>query len=234
MATNFHLLGAAHLLILAAILLLAAVLAVVQRRFVPGSKWLRIGLGAAMLADSVLWYAYLAWTGQRIFPNQLPLELCDVTYFLVAIVLLTRRAALFDLAYYGALAGTSMALLTPDLWENFPSISTVHFFVVHGLTVAATLYLVWSGLARPRRGSVWRAMVGVNVMAAFDGPFDAIFKTNYMYLRMKPQDVSLLNFLGPWPWYIVWSEAVALGLFMLLYLPFWRGWRHRDTDSRGC
>jgi hypothetical integral membrane protein (TIGR02206 family) len=233
MATHFHLLGAAHFLILGTVVLLAVVLAVVERRLVRGGKWLRIALGAVMLADAGLWYGYLAWRGQRIFPSQLPLELCDVTFYLVAFALLTFSPAVFDLAYYFALAGTSMALLTPDLWEQFPSIATVQFFVEHGLAVAATLYLVWSGRMRPRPGSVWRAMLALNCIAALDGTFDAIFKTNYMYLRAKPLELSLLNVLGPWPWYIVSTEVVALGLFALLYLPFGRGGGVRAADARG-
>ena len=113
-----------------------------------------------------------------------------------------------------------MALLTPNLLEPFPSFLTVQFFVGHGLDVTATLYLVWSRQARPRPGSAGRAMLALNVYAAIAGTFDWIFKTNYMYLRAKPQNASLLDFLGPWPWYIVASEGVALGLFLLLYLPF--------------
>ena len=222
MATNFHLFGAAHLIILAAVVLLAGILAVAQRRFFPGNKWLRIGLGIFLLADAAFWYSYLASIGQRIFPGQLPLELCDVTFYLMAFVLLTRHRGVFDVVYYWALAGSSMALLTPNLWEHFPSVSTVQFFIAHGLVVSAALYLVWSRQVRPQRGSVARAMIAVNLLALFDGTFDAVFKTDYMYLRAKPQNVSLLNYLGPWPWYVLSAEPVALALFLLLYWPFWR------------
>lgn len=207
-------------MILAAVPSLAAMLALVQRRLLHERKWLRKGLGIVLLADYGSWYAYLASIHQPIFPAQLPLELCDVTLLLTAFVLLTLNPAIFDLTYNWALAGTSMALLTPNLWERFPSLSTVQFFVAHGLVVTATLYLVWSGQARPRRGSVLRAMVALNCVAAFDGAFDAIFKTDYMYLSAKPEHASLLNILGPWPWYIASSEAVAVALFLLLYLPF--------------
>jgi len=222
MTTNFRLLGITHFAILAAVPLLAVALAVVQCRLLPGKRHLRFALGILLLADSAWWYAYLISLGQPLFPGQLPLELCDITLLLVALELLTLNLLLFDLAYYWALAGTSMALLTPNLWEHFPSLATVQFFAAHGLVVAATLYLVWSRLARPRPGSVWRALLAVNIFAAIVGTFDAIFKTDYMYLRTKPENMSLLTYLGPWPWYIASGEVVAFVLFLLLYLPFWR------------
>lgn len=116
MPTNFHIFGPAHLVILGAVPLLGAVLAAVQRRLSPGFRWLRVGLAAILLVDSALWYEYLASHGQLTFPDRLPLELCDATLCLMVIALLTLNPAIFDVAYYSALAGTSMALLTPDLW----------------------------------------------------------------------------------------------------------------------
>ena len=222
MATNFHLFGAAHFIILAAVVLLAAVLAAVQWRFLQGSNRLRIALAVFLLADAAAWYSYLAATGTHIFPGQLPLELCDVTFYLIVFVLFTLNRGVFDVAYYWALAGSTMALLTPNLWEHFPSFSTVQFFIAHGLVVSAALYLVWSRQIRPQRGSVARAMIALNLLALFDGAFDAVFKTDYMYLRAKPANVSLLDILGPWPWYVLSAEPVALALFFLLYWPFWR------------
>jgi hypothetical integral membrane protein (TIGR02206 family) len=165
----------------------------------------------------------MASRGQLTFPDHLPLELCDASLCLIIIALFTLNKAVFDLAYYGALAGATMALLTPNLWEPFPSFGTVQFFVDHGLIVTAALYLVWSKQARPRPGSIGRAMLGLNIFAALVGTFDFIFKTDYMYLRAKPQNASLLDVLGPWPWYIAAAEAVAVLVFLLLYLPFRTG-----------
>jgi len=229
MTTNFHLLGTSHLLILASVPTLAAILAVVHRKLPPDIRWPRLGLASIILLDSALFYGYMASHGQLAFPNHLPLELCDASLCLVIIALFTLNKTVFDLAYYGALAGATMALLTPNLWEPFPSFTTIQFFVAHGLIVASALYLVWSGHARPRPGSVGRAMLWLNVYAAFVGAFDFIYKTNYMYLRAKPPNASLLDLIGPWPWYILVAEAVAWVVFMLLYLPFWRG--SRDSES---
>jgi len=230
MATRFQLFGVVHLSILGAVVLVAAVLTALQRRLPKEARWLRIGIGTALLLDSALWYAWQAWLGQPLFPDQLPLELCDATLLLTAIVLLTLHPLLFDVAYYTALGGTTMALVTPDLWEQFPSVATVQFFVAHGLVVASVLYLAWSGLARPRPWSVARAMAAINIYAAAVGLFDWGFGTNYMYLAAKPENASLLDLLGPWPWYIAATEGVALVLFTLLWLP----WRLRKpASSRG-
>ena len=231
MQPHFRIFGPVHLAILASIPALAAVLAWIQRRC-HRTKWVRLGLALALLLNSSVWFGYMGMRGWLRFPDSLPLELCDATLCLALIALLTLNATVFDLAYYGAFAGTSMALLTPDLWETFPSLSTVEFFVMHGFVVVSVLYLVWSKEARPRPGSLWRAMLGVNVYAAAAGTFNFIFKTNYMYLRSKPANASLLDYLGPWPWYIASAEVVALLLFALLYLPFAFGQSPRKEAGR--
>jgi hypothetical integral membrane protein (TIGR02206 family) len=230
-SANFRLFGMAHLVILSSTCLLAGILAWIQRRVATDRSRLRIALGIMILLEALLWYVNLVLRHLLTFPDRLPLELCDVTLWLMVVVLFTLSPALFDFVYYGALAGSAMALLTPNLWEPFPSLSTIQFFVSHGLVVAAALYLVWSGLARPRPGSPFRALLYVNLWAAADGVFDAIFKTDYMYLRAKPANTSLLTFLGPWPWYILSAEGVALGLFVLLYLPFWRPARGKTAET---
>ena len=47
-----------------------------------------------------------------------------------------------------------------------------------------------------------------------------LFDGNYMYLRRPPRGDSLLDLMGPWPWYIASVAALALALFWLLDRPF--------------
>ena len=53
-------------------------------------------------------------------------------------------------------------------------------------------------------------MAGVNVL------LDA----NYLFLREKPEGASILDALGPWPWYVIWLICLAMVLCFVCYLPF--------------
>jgi hypothetical integral membrane protein (TIGR02206 family) len=219
MPPGLRMFGVAHLAIICTVPALAALLAIAHHKSVPGHKAIRFILALLSAAASISLYAYFAATGAPMFPNHIPLELCDASLWLIVISLLTLNRAIFDIAYYWAIAGATQSLFTPNLVNPTPFLS-IQFFVDHGLIVCATLYLIWSGQLRPRPGSVTRSLIAANIYALIVGAFDLAFKTDYMFLRSRPPTPSLLDYLGPWPWYILVGEFVALTLFFLLYLPF--------------
>ena len=208
-----------HLAIVAAVPLTGWALAASSRGRPRVGRAIRLGLAAVIGLDELAWYAYAFAQGWVKPPDGLPLDLCDVVLWLTVFALLTSRPWALDTIYYLGIAGSGMAVLTPDVGAPFPSYPGVKFFVAHGTVVAAILFLVWTGALRPRPGSWWRVLIGVNAYAAIVALVNARYGTNYMYLCRKPASSTLLDLFGPWPWYLLGAEVVALLLFWLLHLP---------------
>ena len=66
---------------------------------------------------------------------------------------------------------------------------------------------------------MWRAYAMLAGYAAAVGVLNAVLHTNYMYLCTKPGGGSILDFLGPWPFYLIGGAAAGLVLFALLAIP---------------
>jgi hypothetical integral membrane protein (TIGR02206 family) len=220
-------LDSGHIAVLAAVPSLAVGLAAWARARPVVARPLRAALAAAVGLHELAWYALALARGWVDPPFGLPLHLCDLVLWATVYGLLALDRRVLEVAYYLGLGGTGMALLTPDLAAALPSWPAVAYFVAHGGVVASLLFLALSGALRPGPRSWWRAFLWVNAYAAAVGAVNAVFGTNYFYLCEKPRAPSLLDLMGPWPWYLVAGEGVALALFGLLYLPFRPGARGR-------
>jgi hypothetical integral membrane protein (TIGR02206 family) len=231
-ANAFPTFGPLHLALLAAVPGTALALAAWVRARPGAERPVRVAFAAALAANQLAYLAYAGLHGWIDPPRGLPLELCDVAVWLAVAALLrapegaaARVVDAGELLWFVGLAGTTQALLTPDLGVAFPSYPGVKFFVGHGGTVAAGVFLAAAGRLRPRPGAWWRALLALDAYAAPVFLLDRLGGTNYLYLAAKPAVPSLLDRLGPWPWYLVSCEALAAGLFFLLELPFRRSRR---------
>src|SRR6266705_3531888 len=193
-------------------------------RLRPGG-WIRpvsLLLAAVLVAAEVGWWLYLASTGASgsVLASALPLQLCDAAIFVAAAALLLRRPLLIEITYFWGLAGTIQALLTPDLPQHFPSYPYFQYYIAHGGVVAASLILVVGMRLQPRRLAMVQVAFITVAYAAVVGAVDAIAGANYMYLRAKPPSPTLLDVLGPWPWYILVAGLIGFALFAILDAPF--------------
>jgi uncharacterized membrane protein YwaF len=59
-----------------------------------------------------------------------------------------------------------------------------------------------------------------NAYALLVAAVDFLANENFLYLRRKPSQPSLLDVMGPWPWYILAADALAFVIFWALMLPF--------------
>jgi hypothetical integral membrane protein (TIGR02206 family) len=210
-----------HLLPLALLVVVAVLLCVAARR-APG-RWIdavAATIAVALVIAELSWQPYVLANQTWSAAASLPVQLCDVAGFVAAAALLWRRLLLVEVAWFWGLGGTLQAVLTPDLKDHFPSFPYLQFYVTHELVILAALFLVVGLALQPRPGAVRRIFLLTLAFAALVGLIDLVTGGNYMYLRQVPASGSLLNLMGPWPWYIAAGAALTLVVLAILDAPF--------------
>jgi hypothetical integral membrane protein (TIGR02206 family) len=155
--------------------------------------------------------------------SSVPLQLCDVAEVTVAYALWSQRQWAYALTYYWGLVLSSQALLTPDVdGPDFPDRSFLSFFALHLLVVWSAVYLTWGRGMRPTWRSYRFAIVVTLAWAAVTLVFNFLAGTNYGYLNHKPPIASVLDFLGPWPVYLLVEITLVAIIWALMTWPWER------------
>lgn len=157
--------------------------------------------------------------------NIVPLHLCDIAAFTAGFALITRHRLLIALTYFWGLAATLQALVTPALGIGYPHLPYVMFFVHHFAVVAAALYFPLALGWRPTQ-PWWKSPLVVYAWSllylAVAITANTALGTNFGFLARPPDNPSLIDHLGPWPFYLLSFQVLGLAFFYLLALPFAR------------
>jgi hypothetical integral membrane protein (TIGR02206 family) len=187
-----------------------------------------------LVVDEVSWWVFVATGGVpgAQLAQALPLQLCDITTLIAALALWFRRPLLVEVTYFWGLAGSFHGLLTPDLPQHFPTYPYVQYYIAHGGIVVAALLLVIGLRLYPRPFAVaWVALLAI-AYAGLLGLVDAVTGANYMYLGSKPIAPTLLDLMGPWPWYLLGAGALGVLFFAILDAPFYVGRRRSRLETQ--
>ena len=150
----------------------------------------------------------------------LPLHLCRFANILILFVMIKRNYFIFEILYFWGLSGMFQGMITPDIIEDFPHFHYFRYFPGHHLLVVAVIYAVVVYRMKPTIKSVKKAFIGLNIFLVIAFISNIIIGSNYFWIMGKPPAGSLLDYMGPWPWYILTGEFVALAHFMVAYLLF--------------
>jgi hypothetical integral membrane protein (TIGR02206 family) len=190
------------------------------------------GLAVLLIAWVAAYYLVVPLRGQFEPDSDLPLHLTDIVTVTAALALWSRSPLLFELTYFWGLTAALLAVLTPGLDPDvgFSSFFFWHYFVTHSGVVLAALFLAFGLEMTARSGAVQRVFLATLAWALVATAGNLFTGGNYMFLRERPETPSLLDYMGPWPWYILSAAVLALSLFALLDLPF-RSRRERHTGT---
>ncbi|WP_156434547.1 TIGR02206 family membrane protein [Mycobacterium sp. IS-1590] len=183
-------------------------------------RWGRaLGGLTALIYGAIVIYNLLPPT----LAGSVPLQLTDLATVVAAYALWSRRQWAYALTYYWGLVLSVQALISPVLrGPDFPHYRFLAFYAIHLLVVWAAIYLTWGRRMRPDWRDYRLAVTVTSVWALVTVVFNRVADTNYGFTNHKPDTASALDFLGPWPVYIVSTAAVVFAVWALMTWPWVR------------
>ncbi|WP_318614526.1 TIGR02206 family membrane protein [Sporosarcina sp. YIM B06819] len=224
MTAAFVMFSMAHIMAIGVLGLAILILFISRKRGAVSQKYERF-FALSLLAMEILYHTWMLATGRWTLDNSLPLELCSISLLVTIVLLCTGNKYLIDFVFFAGIGGAIQAMATPVLDLGFPHFRYFHFFYTHIGIILTALYFMWMKGYQPTFKGVIKTMVVLNLLLPFIFAVNMLFQGNYMFLRDKPYNGSLLDLLGPYPWYILSLEGVAFVMFTGLWLGF-RKWRN--------
>lgn len=233
-ARQFVAFGLSHGVVIVLLAVVAAALVVLGRRHRGTPTELLLSRAFAVVCGAVLVLVevYSLLPGQSGIKHSLPLQLCDLAAMAVVWALWSHSRTAFALTYFWGLTLTSQAFLSPELHSpDFPSTEFLSFFGMHSVVLWAAIYLTWGVGLRPDWRSYRIALLVTIGWAVVMFVFNHVAGTNYGFLNAKPTVKSLLDPLGPWPWYLLSALLLIAATWALLTYPWTR--RTHSAGSAG-
>ena len=182
------------------------------------SRWFAVVLVAAVLPLQVL--DHLPQNFQ--LGVSLPLQLCDLAAVVTVLALWTRNHTLVCVTYLWGLLLTPQALATPALAADFPDPRFIVFWAMHILIVWAALFLTFGLGHRPDWRGYRRTVLITATWMLLLYPTNLVLGTNYGFVNGKPATGSMLDYMGPWPVYLLVEVLVVGTIWALMTWPWTR------------
>lgn len=218
----FALFGKEHMVVIGLILLLCGMLVLMRNKFHQQERhFLRIFLSVIIIASESSWHIWKIYINDWNIQVMLPLWLCSTVAWLSPCMLVLKNYRVYEFSYFMGIIGASQAILTPDLMQyGFPHFRFIQYFSVHGSIILAVLFMTIVEKYRPTWKSFGRVLISVNIYWFIVALINPLIGSNYLYTAGKLPTTSLLDVLGPHPWYLLSMEIIGVFLMLLLYLPF--------------
>ncbi|RBW70713.1 TIGR02206 family membrane protein [Bacillus taeanensis] len=219
----FQLFSTAHVFTLVTVIILFLLMFLFRQHLknqLP-NRLFRYSLALLLILSEISLHSWLLYAETWQITSALPLHLSSISLILSTIMLVSKSYFLFELMYFAGLGSALQAMLTPDLgMYSFPHFRYVHFYISHGGIAAACVFMVVVEEMKPTLKSLWKTFFLLNAYIIIVFGINLLLDGNYLYIMEKPSTGSILDYLGPWPWYIVPLEVVTLLTFLILYSPF--------------
>ncbi len=196
---GFELYGAQHLVWLAAFLIFTVGSCMLYGRLEKDgrAKW-RKTIAVLVVLNELFKHVCLL-IGGTFVAKYLPLHLCSINIFLIAVHAWKPSRVLDNFLYLVCIPGALAALLFPS-WGALPAANFMywHSFTVHILLAAYPIVLTAAGDIRPELRGFLKSIGLLAAMVIPVAIFNVVFDTNFMFLMYPEPGNPLLWFEEHW------------------------------------
>ena len=223
---RFELFTGYHIITMVFIALLWIIIPVVFKKSKneKADIFFRYTLASLLLVQHIGWIIWEIITNRFTIELSLPLNLCDISNILCAILLIRKSFKMYEILYFWALAGTIQSYITPNIFFGFPHFEYIAFYIQHGGEILTILYLTIVTGFRPKAKSMIKSLVALSIFIMFVYIFNLIAGSNYMFLMADtphPSTVTrMIKIFGEPPWHIIGLMLVTVVSILVLYAPF--------------
>ena len=222
---GFSLFSPLHLTWLFLFLAAAVLCSLLYRRLTPaGRKGMRLAFAALLVADELFKVAGLLIGGTFLY-GYLPLHLCSINIFLIAVHALRPCRLLDNFLYTVCIPAAVAALLFPT-WTSLPlwNFMHLHSSTVHILLAVYPIMLTAGGDIRPRPRDFPRGLACLALLAVPIYAVNRLLDTNFMFLMFAPEGNPLRWFGQTFGCHLIGYPFLIAAVVALMFLPpaLWR------------
>ena len=215
---GFSLFGARHLVTLALYIGFAALSCKLYKAADEKKRAQLRGLFAVLLLADEAFKQIGLQIGGNFSWDYLPLHLCSINIFLIALHAWRRPKLLDTFLYFVCLPAACAALLFPT-WTPLPPLNfmVIHSFTVHFLLALYPLALTLCGDMDPQPRAFPRCFALLAAMAVPIWFFDRAFDTNFMFL-MRAGEGNPLKLFERFGSHLLGYPVLLAAVFAVMYL----------------
>jgi len=149
----------------------------------------------------------------------LPLHLCPIVIILSIFMMFFHSEVLFQPVYFWSI-GAFFAILMPDIRDGMSNFASQSFFITHFFILFSTAYAFVHFRFRPTKVGFLCSFLLLVTLAFIMYFVNNKLGTNFLYVNHPPVTKSLMDFMGPWPYYIFSLAGIDIAISFFMYLPF--------------
>lgn len=214
----FVFLGASHVFSIILFLVLALSIPYLAKKNLNENQQLFLGkiIGVLVLIGYLSWVILEILAGSFNLKLHLPFHLCRTANVLIFVVLFFRSFLAYEIVFFWGLT-VIHAVITPDITQGFPHYHFVRYWLTHQLMIIGIIYATFVYDIRPHKKSIYKSFVALLLFFLITIPVNLLLDANYFWICGKPPVGTVLDYFGPWPWYLVVATLLALIHFYFFY-----------------